>query len=301
MTDIPYPAIFASLSTFTGLPIRLHRNRWMGACRYNGESHSRPDKLVARMRKGKIQLIEQGQPPLTLWDWLLQYGGCSTNREVLERLTETTYASPDRSYEPEIIRAKYIPASTVTPTLSRYTDTLFTYLCTIFPRQAVVDAYDLYQVGSHNNKTIFWYANFSGVFCMDKIMTYLPDGHRDKAVQPERRFLIRAGYTDRCFFGEHLLEDWRKEHYIVESEKTALILYLYSGKTVLATGGSSCLAEIGSGSILLPDFDDAGSKWSEWGKVSEWWRNFRGIEVKQGWDIADAIVEKINLTKNKRK
>jgi hypothetical protein len=170
-SDIPYPAIFASLSTFTGLPIRLHRNRWVGACRYNGESHSRRDKLVARLRNGKIQLIEQGQPPLTLWDWLLQYGGCTTNREVLARLTETAYASTDMSYEAEPAKAKHIQASMVAPTLGRYSDTLFTYLCTLFPEARVRDAYDLYQVGSHHAKTVFWYANFHGEFCFDKIMS----------------------------------------------------------------------------------------------------------------------------------
>ena len=296
MQEIPYSSIFSSLSTFTGLPIRLRRNKWLGACRYNGESHSRPDKLVARLRNGKIQLIEQGQPPLTLWDWLLQYGGCSTNREVIARLTATSYDAPTRSFEPEVIRAKYIPVTAIAPSLGKYTDTLFLYLCTIFPEARVRAAYDLYQVGScggRGEKTIFWYANFSGIFRLDKIMSYLPDGHRDKSAQIERRFLVRAGYTDRCFFGEHLLTDWRHEHYIVESEKTAIIAYLYTGKTVLATGGSSCLAEIGSGSILLPDYDDAGRKWSEWGVVSEWWKNFRGIAPEEGWDIGDMIIEKI--------
>lgn len=299
MTEIPYPSIFSRLDTFTGLPLHLQRNKWYGACRYNGESHSRRDKLVARMRNGKIQLIEQGQPPLTLWDWLLQYGGCLSTRDVMSRLTsEGTGAN--MSYEPEIVRAKYIPLEAIAPSLGRYSDTLFQFLATIFPADKVCEAYARYHVGSVGipaTKTAFWYCNSHNKFCMDKIISFLPDGHRDKSLPPERRFLVRAGYTDRCFFGEHLLVDWRNEHYIVESEKTALILYLYTGKTVLATGGASCLAQVGPGAILLPDYDNAGQQWQKWGTVSEWWNNFRGIEIQKGWDIADAIVEKIRRTK----
>jgi hypothetical protein len=174
--------------------------------------------------------------------------------------------------------------------MGKYSDTLFSWLCTVFPEQEVINAYDLYNVGSDGLKTIFWYKNFIGKYCFDKVMTYKNDGHRDKAKVPGRTFMLRDGYTDRCFFGEHLLEDWRKENFVVESEKTALILYLYSGRKTIATGGSSCLASVGKGSILLPDYDKAGDTWSDWGKVSDWWNRFK--DVQEGDDIGDSIIKK---------
>lgn len=300
--EINYNAIFSNLDTFTGLPITLIRNKWYGACRYDGTPHRRRDKLCAYMtRANNVRIIEQGEQSLTLWDWLLQFGGCNSNQEVIERLNSNNSGHVEKQYVEEIVRAKYIKSSTVSRTKYNYSDTLFQYLCTVFPEDKVRKAYDLYDVGSTSKKTIFWYRKFSGEFCFDKVITYKSDGHRDKKIVPKRKFLVRDGYTDRCFFGEHLLTDWRNEHYIVESEKTALILYLHTGKTVLATGGSSCIHLCSKSSILLPDNDEAGETWKEWGTNVEWWKNFKGIDIQRGWDIGDAIIAKINYKKMQQK
>ena len=243
------------------------------------------------MKNGRIRIIEQGEQSITLWDWLLEYGGCSSNAEVRERLVTQNNGIVTQKYVPEIKLSHHIQDRIVAQSMGLYTDTLFSWLCTIFPVTSVQDAYRLFNVGSFGTKTVFWYKNFVGQYCFDKIMTYKSDGHRDKSAKPGRVFQVKDGYTDRCFFGEHLLTDWRNENFVVESEKTALILYLYSGRKVIATGGSSCLAAIGKGSILLPDYDKAGETWNEWGKVSEWWKRFRNVQ--EGWDIGDAIVEKL--------
>ena len=290
MPEINYQSIFQSLSSFTGLPLTMQRDKWYGKCRFDGTPHRRRDKLCAYMKSGKIRIIEQGEQSLSLWDWLLEYGDCNSNKEVRERLLSESTGVTVQKYVPEIVRANYIDQSTVSESMGIYSDTLFSWLCSLFPEQNVINAYDLYNVGSIGSKTVFWYKNFIGKYCFDKVMAYKNDGHRDKVEKPSRKFLVRDGYTDRCFFGEHLLTDWRKENFVVESEKTALTLYLYSGRKVIATGGSSCLSSIGKGSILLPDYDKAGETWNEWGKVSAWWKRFDGVE--EGDDIGDLIVQK---------
>lgn len=239
-------------------------------------------------------MIEQGEQSMTIWDWLLDFGGCNSNREVRERLLSQSGGMVEQRYFETEKQYFHIEPNQVDHTLHRYSDTLFAYLCTIFPEQKVKEAYDLYQVGSVSDKTIFWYQNFSEQYCFDKIMTYQSDGHRNKHVKPERKYLVRDGYTDRCFFGEHLIGSWKKKHYVVESEKTALIGWLHYSIPFIASGGSSCLSMIGSGSILLPDYDKAGESWREWGKISEWWNNFKGIEINIGDDIGDAIIKKKN-------
>jgi hypothetical protein len=242
------------------------------------------------MKSGKVRIIEQGEQSLSVWDWLIAYGDCNSNKEARARLLAEGNGIVTKRYEPEIKRSRHIDEQTVFNSMGKYSDTLFSWLCTVFPEQEVINAYDLYNVGSDGLKTIFWYKNFIGKYCFDKVMTYKNDGHRDKVKVPGRTFMLRDGYTDRCFFGEHLLEDWRKENFVVESEKTALILYLYSGRKTIATGGSSCLASVGKGSILLPDYDKAGDTWSDWGKVSDWWNRFK--DVQEGDDIGDSIIKK---------
>lgn len=291
MPEINYNQIFSQIDTFTGLPLHQRGNKWYGSCRFDGTKHVRRDKLCAYMKSGKIRIIEQGEQSLSLWDWLLEYGGCNSNGEVRERLLTLSSGTVTQKFTDEIVHAKHIKNEWIESTMGKYSDTLFSWLCTLFPKPNVQQAYQLYNVGSIGLRTVFWYKNFAGEYCFDKIMTYKPDGRRDKEIKPGRNYLVKDGYTDRCFFGEHLLEDWRKENFVVESEKTALLMYLHYGKKVIATGGSSCLAALGKGSILLPDYDKAGETWNDWGKVSEWWKRFSHVE--EGWDIGDAIVEKI--------
>ena len=300
--QINYQSIFNTLDTFTGLPIKQRGRRWYGSCRINGQPHSRRDKLCCYMSaKGNIRMIEQGEQSITLWDWLLEYGNCSDNLEVKKRLLSNSSGFTPMYEEVVAVKSNHVHQKEVKQTLWKYSDTLFEYLCTLFPREKVIEAYDEYQVGSRGDKTIFWYMNFADEYCYDKIMTYKSDGHRDKAIVPSRKYMLKDGYTDICFFGEHLLQDWKSEHFVVESEKTALIGYLYFNKPFIATGGSSCLHMIGSGSILLPDFDKAGESWKQWGNCRDWWLNFKGIDIQKGWDIGDAIIERIKIKKNNGK
>lgn len=122
---------------------------------------------------------------------------------------------------------------------------------------------------------IFWYQDLQGNLREGKVMTYLPDCHRDKRHKPVTIswLLKNAGLlpkTERytyCLFGEHLLTADNKRTKppsfarmelaeqqnnkitaqlvaIVESEKTAIIMSeLVPDVTWLATGGMQGLSE----------------------------------------------------------
>lgn len=295
MVEINYNQIFSQIDTFTGLPFRQRGNKWYSSCRFDGTHHPRRDKLCAYMKSGKIRIIEQGEQSLSIWDWLLEYGGCNSNQEVRDRLLTISTGTVTQRYVHEIQHAKHIKSECVESTMAKYSDTLFSWLCTMFPKQNVQQAYQLYNVGSIGLRTVFWYKNFVGEYCFDKIMTYKQDGRRDKEIKRlVGTIWLKTDTQTDAFLVNIYWKDWRKENFVVESEKTALLMYLHYGRKVIATGGSSCLAALGKGSILLPDYDKAGETWNEW-KVSEWWKRFSHVE--EGWDIGDAIVDKIKSHK----
>jgi hypothetical protein len=119
-------------------------------------------------------------------------------------------------------------------------------------------------------------------------MKYLGDGHRDKSFGGSRKFKTAEGYTARPMYGAQLISE-SKEVYVVESEKTALLLRLESGKCVVATGGKGNLRDLDERFKLLPDMD-AIEEWREKGEVVEWWKGWAGAGEK--CDIGDLIVER---------
>ena len=293
MKEINYNSIYANLPSFTGLPIHAKGRRYIGQCYYSGQRHkSRRDKLTCYMKGGKIWLVEQGEQPIDLWFWMLEYGGYSSDLEVGNALREESGNTVDipAFVEPE---PKYVYESTMNKTLHKYSDTLFTWLCKLFPQKAVKEAYDLYKIGSIGDEVCFWMIKSDGRIGHDKIMKYDPEtGKRDKNKLPCRRFKVDHGFTSAPLFGGHLVDKFKDSKiYAVESEKTAILFYLYYGKICVATSSASCLNKTDPSHILLGDYDKAGSRWWESGGI-DWWHYYKE-EISEGDDIGDVIVKLI--------
>lgn len=109
-----------------------------------------------------------------------------------------------------------------------------------------------YCVGCYfDGRVVFWYIDHEGIPRSAKLMSYLPDGHRDKERNPGWLY-NQTGYRDTCkpdehtvlkpLFGSHLLKRYPNANInVVESEKTALIMANYFGQPEnqlwLACGG----------------------------------------------------------------
>ena len=119
---------------------------------------------------------------------------------------------------------------------------------------------EAYKVSTNKwGDVIWWQIDENGGVRDGKMMTYLPDGHRDKAnpysTSWVSRRLFNAGRYDedqwevrRCLFGLHLLNEYpNAEINIVESEKTAIICAIYFGDPAkriwMATAGKSNLTK----------------------------------------------------------
>lgn len=288
--QINYYSIFEKLNEFMGLPLVRKGRRWQAPCYIDGSPHKRKDKLTAYMKSDKIWICEQGGELMDLWKWLETVKGIKTDLEIGDLLrSESSDFVPEmkQRIEPD---PKFVYPNVVAKSI-RYTDKLFTFLCSIYPESLVRYVYSLYNVGSYKDKTIFWYKNAEGRFCFDKQVMYDDSGHRDKSIFMYSRFNNNSGFTAKCFFGEHLINGDLVN--VVESEKTAIICKLaYPKDTFIATGGSNCLhySNVDDSFRLLPDMDMIES-WKKLGNVAEWWKyyNMNGLSPKA--DIADAIIK----------
>lgn len=293
--EINYSHIFLNLDTFTGLPLTLKGRRWFGKCYIDGTLHHRWDKTTCYMYDDKIYIIENGGDKLSLWDWMLRYGGCNNNSDVAKKLSEESSViimSPIREFkEPPL---KYVYPNVLENTMRCYSDNLFLWLITHFSESEVLSVYRKYKVGNLNSKrgilTIFWYVDKNDKVCFDKKMLYKEDGHRNKDYGGGRKYKVDDGFRGKCYFGEHLLKDRDgKRIFLVESEKTAIILSLKYPKNIyLATGGVNGLREIEEDWILLRDYDKAGEMWESRGNCVKWWEKYSKVE--EGWDIGDSII-----------
>ena len=302
MCEINYASLFDSLDTFTGLPLIRRGRHWYGKCYIDGTPHKRRmDKVVATLKRGggTIMMTEQGGCNGNIWQWLRDIKGMS-DIEIGRLLRSESSNLPQVEYvEPE---TKYVDPSALNATLCGYDMVFFNFLCTMFPKEKVVEALGKYFVGSkywspymdHKGGlgTCFWYITEDGLICKDKTMFFKEDGHRDKDRAPRSKFKAYYGYDRKCFFGEHLIRSCKGNIYVVESEKTAILFYLKYGEICLATGGSNCIKGVRKDWILLPDYDDAGFEWFnlEGVKVAKWWAKM-GVFPEKGQDIGDFIVE----------
>lgn len=190
-----------------------------------------------------------------------------------------------RSYRPE---RKPVAPPAVSTIAQSYVDdnslrgwmtaTLTDYLSELFSRIAIDQAYRHYYVGAwpvgEETGIVWWMIDPRQRVHSGKVMTYGADGHRRRdpsAVMPttwmHTLLKISNFKCNTCFFGSHLLatipdSDADYPVVLVESEKTALMLHLYTRHspdcqgcraTFLATGGRS-LASLDPSRLDDPDY-----------------------------------------------
>ncbi len=209
---------------------------------------------------------------------------------------------------------------------------LFRYMASMFGEDLVKRVWDEYQVmnsGWRGGAVGFSYVDHLGRCRSIKLMRYLPDGHRCKlggmgfnvtwahslALPGRANFRFRA-----CLFGAHLLLGGHHGAtvYIVESEKSALMLACYLSKqffegavVCLASGGASgiatasepisdrfsrCFPLAGRRVVLLPDADMV-ERWTAYaGALTDHVRSIAVADVRRAPffltgsdDIADFI------------
>lgn len=285
--------VFENLPTILGLELVRKGQHWEGGYYLNGGTHQfRRDKLKIAKWNNDIWLHEEGGESMSLVTWLQNYGGASDWKDALRilrghkepvRFDRVFRSAPKGLRVPE---DAYIGARGwgLEPC------PLFRWMCELFPEERVREAWEKFCVttDTHGN-VVWWYRDVNGRLCHDKIMRYKGNGHRDRESGAWRRYRVGDGYTDSCFFGAHL---WGGEDMVavVESEKTALLYWLYYGRPVMATGGKSMLREFDPRLLLVPDMD-ARAEWDSKGDVFRWWDEFSGVGEHD--DIGDAIVRRI--------
>lgn len=311
MNEIDYQKIFEVLDRVTGLPLKRRGRKWFGACYIDGSESPRWDKLSCRLVPEGIQLFEQGNGGTTLFSWMMQHGGCTTKAEAFKKLKEIGSSNivippprpepPMRYIYPDILEREKRDIGILE-------DNLFLFLAENYGREKVIRAYELMNITPLLSKdghiaTTFWYVDGEGRVLHDKSIVYRSDGKRDKDLKAFTRFKVDYGYRGRCLFGEHL----RKRMgdgliYVVESEKTALLMYLEYGSRVLAAGGSNNLLGVRPEYRLLRDKDKAGDIWKEQypDQCPDWWSSYSDVPIETGWDMGDVIMYKLNNRKNER-
>lgn len=288
--------VFEDMPRLTGLPLVRHGKQWWGACRMSGENHPRKDKLKVYIWNGRVYLHEEGGDTLGVDRWLIQYGGANDKNVWRILRGDGSYWTPPvrkeaAEEEPEI---KYVGKEAL-EALGKFPlerCPLFRWMSGLFGEEKVREAWKRYHVTTDTyGKAVFWYVDKEGRILHDKRLSYGEDGHRLKERAPGRKFKVDDGFSGRCLFGEDSAGDGACV-YVVESEKSALLGYLYWGKPFVATGGKSNIRLVkGRDCILCPDMD-ARQKWNEYGEVWRWWDLWckSEEEIPRTADIGDMVV-----------
>lgn len=296
---------FRTAPSLMGLDLRMRNGQWQGPYYMNGDLHPyRKDKLKVFTGKDGVWVSEEGGDAVSIIDWLIAYRGADGYKGALRMLREadgtlrwTEESKVRRKDEGETL---YVPKGAVEGAraygLGRCP--LFGWMCGLWPEGRVTEAWDRYGVtsDSHGN-CVYWYIDSKGDVCFDKRMAYGSDGHRDKTFFPGRQYRKADGYSGRCLFGDNWV-DYGKPVYVVESEKTALMVWLMYGRQCVACGGKGGLRaeDVRDGMVLLPDYDARG-EWSKLGKVWPWWEKWGVPEVPPTADIGDMIEYKIKRSR----
>ena len=281
--------VFENIPEIIGLELTRRGQQWEGPYYLNGDRHPyRRDKMKVFIGKDAIWIAEEGGECISITTWLQRYGGCSDYWDAIKMLEGRNMPIKwDGIVRNKVLEVKYVGRD-VLEAARRYDlrkNNLFKWMCGLFPEERVREAWNLYNVttDSHGN-AVFWYVDQSGKILYDKRILYKPDGHRDKSFSPGRQFRVADGYSGRCYFGANVEREGRK-CFIVESEKSAILGYLYYGRVFLATGGKSNLRDVEPDMMLCPDLD-ARIEWDEKGEVWPWWEKW-GIPIDQIPDHAD--------------
>ena len=288
-----------------GMELREHGNDLQGGYYLNGERHAyRNDKLKVFIGRGSVWVSEEGGRCISLPQWLIEFGGAVDFKDALRMIKGESQSIVwnKEVREKASRRLEYVGKDVLEG--ARLYDlggcSLFRWMCTLFPEEKVRDAWERYNVTTDaKGNAVFWYMDQNGRILYDKRILYDADGHRDKSFFPGRKYRVADGYTGRCYFGACLEGDGRKA-FVVESEKSAVLGYLYYGRRFLATGGKGNLRTIEPGMILCPDMD-ARMEWEERGEVCRWWEKWPGGEsVPDHADIGDMIVRRLLILNNSK-
>ena len=188
---------------------------------------------------------------------------------------------------------------------------LFEWAVCLLGLNDAVLAWSNYNVGCIGGHVIWWQIDREGVVRAGKVMSYRPDGHRDKSDQwgvtwahkhPQLKQSFKGEELQQCIFGEHLLtSNPNKPVALVESEKTAVVMSRFIPEYVwLATGGSQGIKSnerlsplVGRNVFLVPD----NGQYYSWLRVAELygWNIWDGLELDTPFEGAD-ILDIIELT-----
>ena len=282
-----------------GMELTKHGTSLQGGYYLNGERHAyRKDKLKVFIGKGSVWVSEEGDRCISLQQWLVEFGGAADYKDALRMINGESQAIVwNRGFRRQSeAKVQFVDPSALegAKQYDLHKCSLFRWMCTMFPEEKVREAWNAYNVttDSHGN-AVFWYVDQNGNVLYDKRILYKEDGHRDKSFFPGRQYRVGEGYSGKCYFGACLVGDGRKS-FVVESEKSALLGYLfYNGRRFLATGGKGNLRTVEPDMLLMPDMD-ARIEWEEKGDVYPWWEKW-GIpmdQVPDHADIGDMIVWK---------
>lgn len=295
-------ATMGNVPKLLGMELTPHGRELQGGYYLNGDRHPyRRDKLKVFIGRGSIWISEEGGRCVSLPQWLIEFGGASDFKDALRIINgQPQTITWSRDFRERVMpKVQYVSPDVLDGARQYPLEScpLFRWMCTMFPAERVRDAWEKYNVttDSHGN-TVYWYVDQKGKILYDKRIAYKEDGHRNKEFFPGRQYRVADGYSGRCYFGASLPDDGKKA-FVVESEKSAILGYLFYGRKFLATGGKANLRDVDHRMLLLPDMD-ARKEWEERGEVWPWWEKW-GIPVEQipgHADIGDMISYKLNGT-----
>lgn len=287
-----------------GMELTQHGRKLEGGYYLNGDRHQwRKDKLKIFISQGTVWLSEEGGPSMSLQTWLVNYGGAADYKEAISMINgQKQSITYDREVRQKAeVAVKYVPWEAVrgAANYDLRKCSLFNWMCTLFPEEKVREVWKKYNVttDSHSN-CVYWVVDKDNHVLFDKRILYKEDGHRDRTFFPGRQYRVADGYSGRCYFGEHVV-DPAKKVYVVESEKSVLLIDLTYGRQAVATGGKNNLRDLKPNMVLLPDYDSARDEWEAKAKeagveVWPWWEKW-GLPIEQipdHSDIGDMIVWK---------
>lgn len=293
-----------NIPKITALPFVFRYKRWEGAFYIDGSPHHQQDKTKVYMWNGKPRIMEQGGVNMSLVDWLIEYKKISL-KEAMQTI-ESGNASDTHFVKERQKSHRYVSEKDLLfwQPENGHNSTFFTWLCTLFPNEKVLDVFNEYRVGQmYGDVTIFFYINRQDQICHDNRIRYSNVGKR---VAEWRKYKVTDGFTDRCYFGDHLLNDWKGKVGVVESEKAAIIMRLFRPDYLwLACGGASKL-NLERKEQLFPDYDRGGLQGFECrlcpksrtceikrnrpiesclGNCVYWWT--AGGKLEEGWGVDD--------------